>query len=898
MLPSQTKVRSMNHDEHLTDVDAVETQEWLEALDSLREYAGDNRVEFVINELLNHAQKWGLGSSIGERSSYLNSPALQTPMTLPTDLALCDRVTAYARWNAIAMVMRAGKKMPELGGHLATYGSSATLFEAGFNYFFKSHCQSHNADVVFFQGHASPGIYARAYLEGRLTDKQLDCFRQEAFEDGLSSYPHPHLMPSFWQMPTVSMGLGPLTAIYLAQFFKYMAARGWDKVKSQRVWAFCGDGELGEPESLGALNIAARDSLDNLTFVISCNLQRLDGPVSGNSQIIQEYEGVFKGAGWNVIKLIWGKDWEDLLKKDTTGLLMKRMNELVDGEQQSYASKTGAYLREHFFGRYPELLELVRDLSDDELESLTDAGHEIEKVYRAYQLAVSHKGQPTVILAKTRKGFGMGESGEGLNVTHQTKKMNLASLLAFRDRFSLPLSDADVESLTYLKMHPDSEEYRFLQRQREDLGGYFPARQHECETLKVPGLSDFDKLLEGSGDRELSTTMVFARALGVLLKDSNIKQRIVPILVDESRTFGLEGLFRQIGIFSTKGQLYTPEDKSQLMYYREDERGQLLQQGISEAGGMASWTAAATSYSTTGEPMIPFFVYYSMFGFQRFGDLVWAAGDAQARGFIVGGTAGRTTLAGEGLQHQDGHNLIMFSMVPNCISYDPCFGYEWVVILQDGLRRMYEQQENVFYYITAMNENYQQPAMPKGVEDDILKGMYLFKKRKKGSSPVVRLLGGGTILREVIAAADILDTQYGVRADVWSVTSFNELRRDCEARAREKRLSLNTPHVESHVSSCLAGEDSPVIAATDYMKLYADQIRQDISAPYYTLGTDGYGRSDSRVALRRFFEVDANMIAYTALKALHDQGSVDRATLEKAQQDLCIDHSRPAPDKV
>jgi pyruvate dehydrogenase E1 component len=874
-------------------------QEWLDSLDSMVEFEGRDAAEEVMKQLLSRANELGLNSASSINTAYSNTIKSQDQQALPDDGKVASRLMAFLRWNAIAMVMRAGLKSPDLGGHLASYASSAHLFETGLNHFFRARNGDFPGDMIYFQGHSSPGIYARAFLEGRITKEQLDNFRQEAFKDGLSSYPHPKLMPDFWQFPVVSMGLGPFLAIYQAQFLKYCHYRGIGNTGDQRIWVFCGDGELGEPESLGALNIAAREGLDNLTFVISCNLQRLDGPVSGNSQIIQEYEGVFRGAGWNVIKVIWGAGWDALFSRDKSGLLLKRMGELVDGEQQSYVSKDGAYFREHFFGRYPELLELVKDMTDGDIEALCDGGHDWQKLFSAYHRAYHHKGQPTVILAKTIKGFGMGGAGEGLNTAHQTKKMALEHRLKFRDRFELPLTDEQVEKIDYLPLPKGGEEERYLHAQRKQLGGYLPARDAQCESLNVPSLADFQTLLNGSGEREISTTMGFVRALGVLLKNKNIGQRIVPILADESRTFGMEGLFRQIGIYAPFGQKYTPEDKKQLMYYREDQQGQLLQQGISEAGGIASWTAAATSYVHSNEPMIPFFIYYSMFGFQRFGDFVWSAGDAQARGFIIGATAGRTTLAGEGLQHQDGHNLLMFSMVPNCVSYDPCFVYEWTVILQDGLCRMYEKQEDVFYYMTAMNENYQQPAMPKDIEKDIIKGMYCFSRSDLPKSKLkVRLLGSGTILREVIAAQALLQDEFSVAADVWSVTSFNELRRDCESVARYNRLHPKSKQKKSHVLECLGNDQSPVIAATDYMKLYADQIRQDISAPYSVLGTDGFGRSDTREALRDFFEVDAKMIAYTALKALADQGGFSVDELVKAKKKLKINGQRPDPVSV
>jgi pyruvate dehydrogenase E1 component len=877
------------------DMDKEARQEWIDALDSVIAFEGAEWAKVLLRDLYSHADAQGVASDQSVNTAYCNTLALAEEKQLPADVDMAERILAYCRWNAIAMVIRQYKKLPELGGHLASYASSSHLFEVGLNYFFKGARDDFGGDLVYFQGHSSPGIYARAFLEGRITSQQLDHFRQEAFTDGVSSYPHPHLMPEFWQFPVVSMGLGPLLAIYQAQFLKYMHHRGIGNTRDQNIWVYCGDGELGEPESLGALNIAAREGLDNLTFVISCNLQRLDGPVSGNGQIIQEYEGVFRGAGWNVIKVIWGSAWDSLFARDKTGVLLKRMGELVDGEQQSYVSKDGAYMREHFFGRSPELLDLVKDMSDEDLKLLNDGGHDWKKMYSAFHAAQSHKGKPTVILAKTTKGYAMGKAGAGLNTTHSNKKMALEYRLQFRDRFDLPLTDEQVESLEYLMLPKGSEEERYLHARRKELGGYIPSRNAECAVLKAPKLSVFQKLLDGSGEREMSTTMAYVRALGILLKDKTFGKRIVPIVADESRTFGMEGLFRQIGIYAPFGQSYTPEDKSQLMYYREDQKGQLFQQGISEAGGIACWTAAATSYIHSNEPMIPFFIYYSMFGFQRFGDFVWSAGDAQARGFIVGATAGRTTLSGEGLQHQDGHNLLMFSVVPNCVTYDPCFAYEWAVILHNGLYRMFEKQESVFYYITTMNENYLQPPMPENSESGIIKGMYCFSRSDLTQAPRVRLLGGGAILREVIAAQEILAKDYGVAADVWSVTSFNELRKDCESVSRYNRLHPKAKPRQSHVSACLAGDDSAVIAATDYMKLYAEQIRQDIDAPYSVLGTDGFGRSDTRVALRSFFEVDAAMIAYTALKSLVDQGEFSVTHLMKAKKSLAIDSQRPDP---
>jgi pyruvate dehydrogenase E1 component len=880
------------------DQDPIETKEWLDALASVIKHEGSERAQFILKQLAEKAEQSGVPVAAGITTPYVNTiwPAAEAKM--PDDGAMLQKLTNIMRWNAISMVMKAGKKAPDVGGHLSSFASIATLFEVGLQYFFHAPSQEHGGDLVTFQGHASPGIYARAFLEGRLDAEHLDHFRQEVFTKGVSSYPHPWLMPNFWQFPSVSMGLGPLAGIYQARFLKYVDNRKLTSTQGRKVWVFCGDGELGEPESLGALNIAGREKLDNLIFVINCNLQRLDGPVWGNGQIIQEYEGVFRGAGWNVIKVIWGSGWDRLLAKDKNGMLKKRMGELIDGEYQHYASKDGVYLRENFFGKYPELLEMVADMSDAELKALADGGHDPQKVYAAYAAAVAHTGEPTVILAKTVKGYGLGAAGEGLNIAHNTKKMPEEAVLAFRDRFQLPLTNEQALHLEYLHPGKDSPEIQYLQAQRKKLGGYLPARHVESLPLKVPDLAVFQSQMEGSADREISTTMAYGRILGVLLKEEAIKERIVPILADETRTFGLEGLFRQIGIYSPCGQKYQPEDKHLLMYYREATNGQLLQEGISEAGAMCSWIAAGTSYMTNRLPTIPFYIYYSMFGYQRFGDLVWAAADSRARGFILGGTAGRTTLAGEGLQHQDGHNLLMFSFVPNCISYDPTFNYELAVIIQSGLKRMFEQQQDVFYYITLMNENYVHPPMPKGVEEGIVKGMYLFKSTEPKAKKRVRLLGSGTIFREVIAAADILAKDYGIGAEVYSVTSFNELRRDLIAVERHNRLLPKEPKQQTFVEQCLGEATAPVIAATDYIRLFAEQIRPAIKADYHVLGTDGFGRSATRKVLRDFFEVDAKMIVYTALKALADQGEYKAADLPAALKKLGIDPNRPLPTTV
>lgn len=882
------------------ELNSNEIQEWLEALNDVVEFEGEGYARELLANLIQHAS--GLGVSPSTQSintPYVNTIRVEQEAALPDDGKLLEKLTALMRWNAITMVVRAGKTASELGGHIASYGSAATLYEVGLTYFFKGANHPDGNDLILFQGHSSPGIYARAFLEGRLSEEQLKAFRQEiTFENGLSSYPHPWLMPEFWQLPTVSMGLGPLMGIYQAHYLRYLNNRGLTHTPERKVWVFCGDGEMGEPESLGAITVAGREKLDNLIFVINCNLQRLDGPVWGNGQIIQEFEGVFRGAGWNVIKVIWGSGWDKLFERDHQGLLRQRIAELVDGEFQNYSAKDGAYLRENFFGKYAELKEMVADLSDTELKALVTGGHDPRKVYAAYHAAIHHKGQPTVVLAQTVKGFGMGSAGEAMNVTHQTKKMSTEALYAFRERFNLPVSDEHIEHLDFYRPAETSPEIRYLQERREALGGYLPQRIVKDLPLIIPPLSAFASQLESTGNREISTTMAFVRILGILLKDKDIHEHIVPIVADESRTFGMEGLFRQLGIYSVCEQKYTPEDRSQLLYYRESTTGQLLQEGISEAGAMAAWVAAAVSYATTQLPMIPFYIYYSMFGYQRFGDLCWAAGDMRARGFILGGTAGRTTLAGEGLQHQDGHNLLMFSFVPNCVSYDPAFAYELAVIIQHGLDRMYAKQEDVYFYLTLMNENYTHPEMPLGVEEDIIKGMYLFKESEQNHPARVQLLGGGTILREVIKAAEILEKHYQVSADVWSVTSFNELRRDIRAVRRHNRLNPEAVQRKSHVKQRLENRLGPVIAATDYIQLYAEQIRSDIKARYYALGTDGFGRSDTREALRDFFEVDAKSIAYTALKALYKEEKVSLELLLKAMQHLGINTEKPDPVTV
>jgi pyruvate dehydrogenase E1 component len=876
------------------DIDPIETQEWLESIDSVLRAQGPERAHFLLEKLVDFTRRSGTYLPFKPNTAYLNTISKAQEPEYPGDRSLERRNEAYIRWNALAMVVQANRTNSEYGGHIATYASAATLYEVGFNHFWRARSANHPGDMIFVQGHSSPGIYARAYLEGRLDESQLQRFRQEVKGGGLSSYPHPWLMPDFWQFPTVSMGLGPMTAIFQARFQRYMEHRGIVPPSDRRVWAFLGDGEMDEPESMGALTMPVREKLDNLIFVINCNLQRLDGPVRGNGKIIQELEAAFLGAGWNVIKVLWGSRWDPLLEKDQKGLLKQLMEECVDGEYQNFKSKGGAYTREHFFGKYPELKEMVANMSDEEIWRLNRGGHDPQKVYAAYASAVANKGAPTVILAKTVKGFGMGKAGEGLNSTHQQKKLSDENLKEVRDRFNIQITDEEIAGLTFRKPADESEELKYLHERRAVLGGYLPARSTVAAPLVVPPLETFSSLLEGTGDREISTTMALVRMLTQLVKDKNIGKHIVPIVPDEARTFGMEGMFRQIGIYSSVGQLYTPQDADQLMFYREDKQGQILEEGINEAGSLCSWLAAATAYSNHGVSMVPFYIYYSMFGFQRVGDFIWAAGDSGARGFLVGGTAGRTTLAGEGLQHQDGHSLLVATTVPNCVAYDPTYAYELAVIVQDGLRRMYADQENVFYYITCMNENYAHPAMPEGVTQGILKGMYLLKTGSRGKVRVT-LFGAGTILREVLAAAELLEQSFGVPADVFSVTSFSELRRDALSVARWNMLHPSEPPKQTYVEEALAGHEGPFIAATDYMKTVADQIRQWIPGRYVALGTDGFGRSDSRAELRRFFEVDRHYVVVASLKALADEGKIDMQTVNVAMKKFGIDPEKSNP---
>ncbi|WP_291743008.1 pyruvate dehydrogenase (acetyl-transferring), homodimeric type [Limnobacter sp. UBA1615] len=888
-------------EENKQDVDQQETQEWLDALEGVLDAEGPDRAHFLLEQLIDKARRNGAYLPYRPTTSYLNTiPASQEP-TMPGNQTMEARIRSAIRWNAAMMVLRASQKGEELGGHIASFASSAMLYDVGFNHFFRAPSEGDGGDFLFIQGHASPGIYGRAFIEGRLTQEQLDNFRQEVDGKGLPSYPHPNLMPDFWQFPTVSMGLGPIQAIYLARFLKYLTDRGIKDCSNQRVYCFMGDGETDEPESLGAISLASREGLDNLTFVINCNLQRLDGPVRGNGKIIQELEGTFRGAGWEVIKVIWGRYWDPLLYRDTEGKLRELMEETVDGDYQNFKAKGGAYTREHFFGKYPETEEMVANLSDEDIWRLNRGGHDPHKVHAAYDAAMKHEGQPTVILAKTVKGFGMGKVGQGKNTTHQQKKLDIQSIKEFRDRFNIPVSDDIIEDVPFYKPADDAPEIKYLHERRQALGGYLPKRRREAdEKLKVPGLDAFEAVLEPTKEgREISTTQAFVRVLTALVRDKEIGQRIVPIVPDEARTFGMEGMFRQLGIYSSQGQLYEPVDKDQVMYYREDKAGQILEEGINEAGAFSSWIAAATSYSTNNRVMIPFYIYYSMFGFQRVGDLAWAAGDMQARGFLLGGTAGRTTLNGEGLQHEDGHSHILSSTIPNCVSYDPTFAHELAVIIQHGLKRMVEDQENVFYYLTVMNENYAQPGLKKGTEEGILKGMYVCRESalKKAGKKRVQLLGSGTILRESLEAAELLEKDWGVAADVWSVTSFTELRREGLDVERENMLHPEQKSKQSYVEKMLAKTEGPIVASTDYMKLFADQIRPFMpkGREYKVLGTDGFGRSDFRSKLREHFEVNRHFVTVAALKALADQGDIPLSTVGEAIKKYGINPNKPNP---
>ena len=881
------------------DMDPIETREWLESIDSVMRTHGPERAHYIINRMVDHARRSGSYLPSSYNTAYLNTIPVGMQPNYPGDRSIEKRIEAFIRWNAMAMVVQANKESSEIGGHISTYASSATLYEVGFNHFWRAPTDKNRGDLIFMQGHSSPGIYARAFLEGRLNENQLDHFRKEVGNKGLSSYPHPWLMPDFWQFPTVSMGLGPMMATYQARFMRYMEHRGLTEPSDRKIWCFLGDGEMDEPESLGSITMPVREGLDNLIFVVNCNLQRLDGPVRGNGKIIQELEAAFGGAGWNVIKLIWGSRWDPLLARDRQGLLQQIMEECVDGEYQNFKSKGGDYVREHFFGKYQETKEMVANMSDEDIWRLNRGGHDARKVFSAYQKAVNHRERPTIILAKTVKGFGLGSVAEGQNTAHQQKKLDLNALKEFRDRFNIPITDKKLKDVPYFMPKKNSQELEYLHERRKSLGGYMPKRITKAKSIKTPSNDIFQPQLDGTGEREVSTTMAFIRMLTSLTRDKQIGKHIVPIVPDEARTFGMEGMFRQIGIYSSKGQLYTPQDADQLMFYKESKEGQILEEGINEAGAYCSWLSAGSSYSNHGIQMIPFYIFYSMFGFQRIGDFLWAGGDMQARGFLIGATAGRTTLAGEGLQHQDGHSLLSATTIPNCISYDPTYAYELAVIIKDGLRRMISDQENIFYYITCMNENYTHPPIPKNFERGILKGMYLLKKSAKqenGSKP--QLMGSGTILREVEKAAHLLEKDFKVYCDVWSVTSFSELRRESLETDRWNELNPEKKRKSSYLETLINKQEGPFIAATDYMKMVPDQIQKWVPGIYKTLGTDGYGRSDSRAALREHFEVDARFIVLSTLNALAEKGDIEKRDVVKAIKKYKIDPKKISPEKL
>ena len=883
-----------------SDIDPIETREWIDSLSSVLENDGSNRAQFLIKQLIEHSYRQGSDLVLSRNTPYINTIPPEKEFKSPGDQNLERKIRSLIRWNAAAMVVRANKKFPELGGHIGTFASAATLYDVGMNHFWRAKNNKFGGDLIYFQGHSAPGMYARAFLEGRLNEKQLDSFRQEVKADGLSSYPHPWLMPKFWQFPTVSMGLGPMLAIYQARFMKYLINRKLIEDQNRKVWAFLGDGEMDEPESLGAIGLAAREKLDNLIFVINCNLQRLDGPVRGNGKIIQELEGIFRGAGWNVIKVIWGSYWDQLLAKDKTGHLIKIMNETVDGEYQAYKARNGLYVREKFFGKYPETLELVSNLSDKDIWRLNRGGHDPHKVYSAYTEASQNKGSPTVIIAKTIKGYGMGKTGESVNTTHQQKKMGIEDLMYYRDRFDVPLTNKQVEEIQYFRPKENSEEIKYLKERRIKLGGFIPERTTYAKPIKAPPKDIFDFLKESTGKKEMSTTMALVRLLTNLLRDKNVSPRLVPIIPDEARTFGMEGFFKKIGIYAHEGQKYEPEDSENLFSYREDKKGQVLQEGINEAGSMSSWIAAGTAYSNHDIEMIPIYLFYSMFGFQRTGDFNWAAGDSQARGFLIGATAGRTTLAGEGLQHQDGHSHLLASTIPNCISYDPTFAYELAVIFRDGLKRMHEKKENVFYYITTMNENYTHPAMPKdkNCEEGILKGMYKIREYSKYNKTKIQLMGSGTILREVMKCAEILQKDYQIDSEVWSVTSFSELSRDGVETERFNLLNPDKPQKFSYVEECLGKKEGPILAASDYIRTHSDQIRPFIKKSFYSLGTDGFGRSDTRENLRKFFEVDSEHLVTYALSILAKEQLIPSKHVKDAIKKYNIDSDKPIPTKL
>ena len=876
------------------DSDELETQEWIEALNSVIDAEGSERAHFLIEMMIDQARRSGSNLPYNATTAYVNTIPTHLQQRHPGDPGMERRIRALIRWNAIMAVLRANIKSPGVGGHIASFQSAATLYDVGFNHFFRAENKSFGGDLVYFQGHSSPGIYARAFLEGRMTEEQLDNFRMETKGNGLSSYPHPWLMPEFWQFPTVSMGLGPLMGIYQARYLKYLHNRGIADTSDRKVWVFCGDGEMDEPESQGAISLAAREKLDNLIFVVNCNLQRLDGPVRGNGKIIQELESNFRGSGWNVLKVIWGSYWDPLFAMDKDGLMKKRMEECVDGEFQNFKAKGGAFTREAFFGKYPELKERVAAMSDQDIWRLNRGGHDPHKVYAAYAAAASHKGQPSIVLAKTVKGYGMGDAGEGQNITHQQKSMDIESLKTFRSRFDLPISDEEVENLAYYKPAKDSPEMKYMMERRNALGGFLPIRKKRGNKLNVPSIEAFSNQLKSSGDREISTTMAFVRILTTLVKDKDIGKFIVPIVPDEARTFGMEGMFRQLGIYSSVGQLYEPQDSDQVMFYKEKKDGQILEEGINEAGSFSSWIAAATSYSNSGIQTIPFYIFYSMFGFQRIGDLAWAAGDSRSRGFLLGATAGRTTLNGEGLQHEDGHSHLLSATIPNCVSYDPCFSYELAVIIQNGLERMIKNQEDVFYYITIMNENYQHPEIPKNINKDIIKGIYKFSENKT-KGPKVQLMGSGVILREVIEAAHILEKDFNISSTIFSVTSFTEVRRDALEVQRWNMLNPDKAEKKSVLDEIIIDLESPIITATDYMKSFAEQIATFLPNKFISLGTDGFGRSDSREALRDFFEVDRYHIVIAALKALSEKKEIEKSVLLEAIKKYKIVNDKPNP---
>ena len=880
------------------DIDPIETKEWLDSLSAVMIKDGSDRAHYLLKKLIDGAYKEGSHRPLTRITPYINTILPDEEVKSPGDQNIERRIRSLIRWNAAAMVVKANKKNPELGGHIGTFASAATLYDVGMNHFWRAKNNKFGGDLIYFQGHSAPGMYARAYLEGRLTEKQLNNFRQEVGVQGLSSYPHPWLMPKFWQFPIVSMGLGSIMSIYQARFTKYLINRGLLKDQDRKIWTFLGDGEMDEPESLGAIGLASREKLDNLIFVINCNLQRLDGPVRGNGKIIQELEGIFRGAGWNVIKVIWGSYWDTLLAKDKNGLLVKRMDECVDGEYQAFKAKGGAYVRNNFFGKYPELKDLVSTMTDRDIWRLNRGGHDPHKVYAAYDAAMKTKDQPTVILAKTIKGYGMGKSGESTNITHQQKKLGEEDLLYYRDRFDIPLTNKQVKNIEFYKPDEKSKEIKYIKERRMMLGGNLPERTSYAKPIKKPAKDIFENMLQSSGSREMSTTMALVRMLTNLLRDKNIAPKLVPIIPDEARTFGMEGFFQKIGIYAHEGQKYEPVDSEQLSFYREDRKGQVLEEGITEAGAMSSWIAAGTAYTNHDLEMIPIYIFYSMFGFQRVMDLVWAAGDSQTRGFLIGATSGRTTLAGEGLQHQDGHSHLLASTIPNCKSYDPTFAYELAVILSEGLKRMHDKQENIFYYITVMNENYKHPKIPADSQKGILKGMYLFKEFSNKGKIKIQLLGCGAILREMLGAAEILCKDYNVDSDVWSVTSFNELRRDGMETERKNLLNPGEKPEKSYVQKCLGERDGPIIAASDYIRTYADQIRPYLSKPFYSFGTDGYGRSDSRKKLRKFFEVDKEHIIAYALSALAKEQLIPSKQAKQAMKKYSIDKNKPIPTEL